>query len=152
MNDPAPVRQPGFVGRDAEFAALTAALSAPPALVVVEGEAGVGKSRLVAEVLAARTPTSLSRASGSLVDDSKDILLFLDAYLSDKECDRSQKDFLKKIFDRAVMQFDSQENAPSGLSIRKWASFVERGPTMDSHSVCTRAAARAMKCARAATL
>lgn len=65
MNDPAPVRQPGFVGRDAEFAALTAALAAPPALVVVEGEAGVGKSRLVAEVLAARTPTSGGRTSGN---------------------------------------------------------------------------------------
>jgi predicted ATPase len=42
---------PVFVGRDAELAALTAALDAAvagePAVVLVSGEAGVGKTRLV---------------------------------------------------------------------------------------------------------
>src|SRR4051794_3869078 len=44
---------PGFVGRDAELAALTAALDAAvsgdPAVVLLSGEAGVGKTRLVEE-------------------------------------------------------------------------------------------------------
>ena len=43
---------PGFTGRSGELAALTAALSGPPAVVLVDGEAGIGKSRLVAEYLA----------------------------------------------------------------------------------------------------
>ena len=43
---------PRFVGRAAEFARLTAALAQPPALILVEGEAGIGKSRLVHEALA----------------------------------------------------------------------------------------------------
>ncbi len=44
-----------LVGREPELAALVGAVSAPPAVVVVEGEAGIGKSRLVAE-LPARAP------------------------------------------------------------------------------------------------
>ena len=49
-----------FIGRGAELGRLEAALgraaAGEPAVVVVAGEAGVGKSRLVAELLAARVP------------------------------------------------------------------------------------------------
>ncbi|MDG4791653.1 AAA family ATPase [Micromonospora sp. WMMD1102] len=41
---------PRLVGRADERARLIAAVSSPPAVVVVEGEAGVGKTRLVAEL------------------------------------------------------------------------------------------------------
>ncbi|WP_371496017.1 AAA family ATPase [Kitasatospora sp. NBC_00374] len=43
----------GFVGRRRELALLLAALRRPPSVVLVEGEAGIGKSRLVAEATAA---------------------------------------------------------------------------------------------------
>ncbi|MET9472014.1 AAA family ATPase, partial [Streptomyces sp. NPDC002922] len=46
-------RRPRFVGRDAELRRVTDALQQLPALVLVEGEAGIGKSRLVREALAA---------------------------------------------------------------------------------------------------
>lgn len=42
----------GFVGRSRELAVLRQALRSTPAIVVVDGEAGIGKSRLVAEALA----------------------------------------------------------------------------------------------------
>ncbi|WP_233225910.1 ATP-binding protein [Amycolatopsis sp. CA-126428] len=43
---------PVFVGRTDELAALLSAARRPPALVVIEGEAGIGKTRLTAELTA----------------------------------------------------------------------------------------------------
>jgi len=46
------ISAPAFAGRQQELAALGQVLGGPPALVLVEGEAGIGKSRLVREFLA----------------------------------------------------------------------------------------------------
>jgi DNA-binding CsgD family transcriptional regulator/tetratricopeptide (TPR) repeat protein len=57
-DDDAPLlRVPELVGREREFRMLREALSAPAAFVLVEGEAGIGKSRLLIEFLAARDTT-----------------------------------------------------------------------------------------------
>ncbi|PSL03276.1 LuxR family transcriptional regulator [Haloactinopolyspora alba] len=56
VRDPPAVSTPEFVGRDRQVASLVDALSRPPALVLVEGEAGIGKSRLLQESLAAASP------------------------------------------------------------------------------------------------
>ncbi|GAA5196075.1 helix-turn-helix transcriptional regulator [Microbacterium jejuense] len=60
--DPNPplISTPGFVGRDRELAELRDAVARPPAIVLVEGEAGIGKSRLLQEWLAEpEAPTAL---------------------------------------------------------------------------------------------
>ncbi len=49
---PVAVSPPHLVGRDTETDELTAALAKPGALVLIEGEAGIGKTRLVREFLA----------------------------------------------------------------------------------------------------
>ena len=48
----AEIGSPRFVGRDAELRYVTHALNRLPALILIEGEAGMGKSRLVREALA----------------------------------------------------------------------------------------------------
>ncbi|SDU61759.1 ATP-binding protein [Jiangella alkaliphila] len=54
MSDPsAEVAAPAFVGRGRETAVLAGALAQPPAMVLLEGEAGIGKSRLIHEHVAA---------------------------------------------------------------------------------------------------
>lgn len=45
---------PRFVGRDRELTALGAALGRPPAVVLLDGEAGIGKTRLLREFLASQ--------------------------------------------------------------------------------------------------
>ena len=62
--DDARLVSPELVGRDAELARLTAVVSAPPAVAVVEGEAGVGKTRLVEELLARPELSGSRRLTG----------------------------------------------------------------------------------------
>jgi DNA-binding CsgD family transcriptional regulator/tetratricopeptide (TPR) repeat protein len=50
---PRRLTKPAHVGRERELSTVVAALSGPPAVVLVEGEAGIGKTRLVHELLAA---------------------------------------------------------------------------------------------------
>jgi DNA-binding CsgD family transcriptional regulator/tetratricopeptide (TPR) repeat protein len=58
-----PVEAPKFTGREQELGALTDVLAARGAVVLVEGELGIGKSRLVSEYLA----TGAGRAAGPVV-------------------------------------------------------------------------------------
>jgi DNA-binding CsgD family transcriptional regulator/tetratricopeptide (TPR) repeat protein len=58
-----PVVAPRFTGRKAELAGLAGALALPGAVVLVEGELGIGKSRLVSEYLA----TEAGRAARPVV-------------------------------------------------------------------------------------
>jgi DNA-binding NarL/FixJ family response regulator len=51
-NKPGVIGASALVGRSAEMAALTRVFASPPAVVAVEGEAGIGKSRLISEFLA----------------------------------------------------------------------------------------------------
>ncbi|WP_327093040.1 AAA family ATPase [Nonomuraea sp. NBC_01738] len=55
MNEPEQVegsRSPALIGRDEAMATVVAALAGSAALILIEGEAGIGKSRLVDECLA----------------------------------------------------------------------------------------------------
>lgn len=91
-------------------------------------------------------------ATGSTIDEVRSILSFLDVYIADPDCDYSQRDLVKKIFDNTIVQLNDLESRPDPWSVEKWRLFVDRGPSMDSHSVCTRAAAKAVKYVRTVDL
>ncbi|MGH9116486.1 MAG: ATP-binding protein [Acidimicrobiales bacterium] len=59
------VVSPNLVGWTAELERLVSALAAPPAGVVVEGEAGIGKTRLIQELLA-RPSSAIGRSSSGV--------------------------------------------------------------------------------------
>ncbi|MBB5936445.1 helix-turn-helix transcriptional regulator [Streptomyces zagrosensis] len=65
----------GFVGRVAEVARLRSALRRPPCVVIVRGEAGVGTSRLVDEVLAAPESGDWVHLRGACPDLRRDVPL-----------------------------------------------------------------------------
>ncbi|WHT16444.1 AAA family ATPase [Crossiella sp. CA-258035] len=54
---------PPLIGRDAELAALRAATARPPSVAFVAGEAGIGKTRLVAELAARSGPAQVVMAA-----------------------------------------------------------------------------------------
>ncbi|KAB8196831.1 AAA family ATPase [Nonomuraea phyllanthi] len=61
------VVSPVLVGRERELARLVALVAAAPAVAVIEGEAGIGKSRLVAELLGGASVADLRVLSGTCV-------------------------------------------------------------------------------------
>ncbi|MDL4772728.1 helix-turn-helix transcriptional regulator [Actinomadura xylanilytica] len=62
-----PPQEPPLVERERDLASLVAALARPPAVVVVEGEPGAGKTRLVREALADRALAGRRRLLGYAV-------------------------------------------------------------------------------------
>ena len=71
---------PVLVGRDGELARLGAVLqraaSGQPAIMVVAGEAGVGKTRLVAELLDHATQAGAITLSGGCLDVGEGVLAY----------------------------------------------------------------------------
>ncbi|HTF59328.1 MAG TPA: ATP-binding protein, partial [Actinomycetes bacterium] len=74
------VSSPVLVGRDAEVAQLRAALelaaAGRPATVVVAGEAGVGKTRLVAELLGEAAGRGAVALTGGCLDVGEGVLAY----------------------------------------------------------------------------
>jgi ATP/maltotriose-dependent transcriptional regulator MalT len=74
------VSSPVLVGRDAEVAQLRAALeraaAGRPAIVVVAGEAGVGKTRLVAELLGQAAARGAVALTGGCLDVGEGVLAY----------------------------------------------------------------------------
>ncbi len=86
-----------------------------------------------------------SYSPNSLVDDYLNVLKFIELYSSDPLVDLKDKEFSKKIFDRTLEKTKNAEFSPDPMSLSQWVTFVEKGPSMDVHSICSKASAKALK-------
>ena len=101
-------RQVEFCGRDGELAAITAALGqlgdGTSAVVVIEGGAGMGKSRLLAEVIGVARGLGV-KVGASAADPSESVveLAALLAALSDASSPLVDRDH-DRTFERGLLQ------------------------------------------------
>lgn len=84
----------------------------------------------------------------SLIDDYQHIMKFLEFYSSDPMVDLKEKEFSKKIFERTLERAKNSNFSPDPLNLSQWIQFVEQGPSMDIHSNCSKASAKALKQAK----
>lgn len=80
-----------------------------------------------------------------VVEDAVEIVQVVEAYLNDPECDRSQRDFVKRIFDRTIDDLHRSSREIDFINLARWQKFTERGPDLTGHSLCTKASAYAIK-------
>jgi len=84
----------------------------------------------------------------SAIEDAIEIVSFLDAYFKNPECDRSRRDFSHRIFHEALSEL---KMSPKGLNMWnevRWTQFIVHGPSMRAYSLCSKAAAAAIKDSR----
>jgi len=94
----------------------------------------------------------VSAENDAVILDARDILAFLEIYLEDPDCDRTEKDFALKVFHRAA-ESALKDQKIAAWNLKCWSAFIEGGgPNVDTYSVCNRAAASALKFARTYTL
>jgi hypothetical protein len=86
----------------------------------------------------------------SLSEDVKDILLVLDRYINDPDCDWSQRDLAKKIISRTLGSLEEEVESVSLDNLVRWKALALTSPSMETFNLCNRAAFQAMKASRQA--
>ena len=94
-----------FVGRSSEFGAVRQRLGGVSEVVLLEGEAGIGKTRFLAEVLAERAGFRVVHARADELDGRRPFGSLVDAL----DCRRSSADPLSaeiaRLIDEAAAEF-----------------------------------------------
>lgn len=81
----------------------------------------------------------------STVEDSLEIVTLLEMYFKNPECDRSLKDFSQRLFHSTLSELRIRPESVNIWNDARWVQFVEKGPSLDAHSLCSKATARAIK-------
>jgi hypothetical protein len=79
------------------------------------------------------------------LDDAREVMKFLDTYVKDPYFDLTLKDISKKTFDSATKTLRMNSFEMNPWSLERWTQLASKGPTIDAHSICSKAANRAVK-------
>jgi hypothetical protein len=81
-------------------------------------------------------------------EDSRAILEFLGAYFENPECDRTMKEFSKRVFSGTLERNREGETGVDAWTAARWEQFVNKGPTMTALSLSAKAYTRASRSAK----
>jgi len=97
-----------------------------------------------------RAAVAHDRAAAPMpIEDSLAIIEFLDFYFDSPDCDRTQKDFMKRTFESALSALHGGAERPiNEWNVERWKNFVDKGPSISALSVCSKASSKANKTAR----
>lgn len=95
----------------------------------------------LARILIGNTPSS----QDSIVEDSREILMVLEAYFRNPSCDRSHRDFSRRVFLDTLAEIRNRPGSVGTWNEVRWAQTVEKGASIDAQSLCGRASAAAIK-------
>jgi hypothetical protein len=95
----------------------------------------------LARVLLGNTPPT----QDSIIEDSREILMVLEAYFMNPGCDRSHRDFSRRVFLDTLAEVRNRPESIGTWNEVRWTQVVEKGPSIDAQSLCGRASAAAIK-------
>ncbi|MGZ3731336.1 MAG: hypothetical protein ACXVCG_19080 [Bdellovibrionota bacterium] len=84
-------------------------------------------------------------AATAPLEDSLAIIDFLDIYFESPDCDRTQKDFLRRTFDSALGALSGGSREVNEWNVARWKTFLDKGPSISALSVCSKASSKANK-------
>lgn len=79
------------------------------------------------------------------VEDSLEIVRLLEAYFENPECDRSLRDFSRRVFRDTLLELKGRPKGVSPWNEARWIQAVDRGYSIEAQSLCGKATAAAMK-------
>lgn len=89
-----------------------------------------------------------TESRNSVVAEASRIIRFLEYYFRNPLCDRTFMDLVPTTFTSTVESLASTDAAPEAMYVARWRQFIEKGPSFEAHSTCSKATARALRAAR----
>lgn len=85
------------------------------------------------------------QSSDPAIEDSLEIVRLLEAYFANPECDRTLRDFSRRVFRDTLVELRGRPNGVNPWNEARWAQVVDRGHSIEAQSLCGRASAAALK-------
>jgi hypothetical protein len=87
-----------------------------------------------------------NKEAGNLaIADSKQILFFLERYLSNPDCDKLSKEISPNVLTKTEMSFATDGETLNPWNMARWQQFVKKGVGLSTMSLCSQASVRALK-------